>query len=153
MSETSKNRQPAASSRQPEEDVAAGGTSRLPAADLPAADSCLIRPATAADIEAFYGQKFNLHTAVIDGRPVALGGFMKEDGRLWVFLDVLPDAALVGTAIVRALRHHLHKAGQDVYAHHDAAKFPEAARMLRLLGFKPTGETVNNMRVWKWPNS
>src|SRR5262245_5751750 len=119
---------------------------------LRTAHSCLIRPATAADIAAFYGAVQSLHVAMAAGRPVALGGFVEEEGRLWVFLDVRDGAAAHGAAIVRALRRELREANRTVFAPCNAGRFPRAQRLLRLLGFEPTEETRHDMRVWKWQN-
>jgi hypothetical protein len=140
--------QSAQGSESREQDASGGGRTQL----QPAPSCCLIRPATAADIAAFYGAVQSLHVAMVAGRPVALGGFVEEEGRLWVFLDVRDGAAAHGASIVRALRRELRQANRTVFAPCNAGRFPRAERLLRLLGFEPTEETRHDMRVWTWQN-
>jgi len=110
--------------------------------------TCEIRAATAHDIAAFYGTAQDLYVAIVDGRPVVLGGFFEEDGRLWAFLDVKDGAEAHGIRIVRTLRRALREANHTVFAPCNAGEFPRAEHLLRLLGFEPTEETRHNMRVW-----
>ena len=93
--------------------------------------------------------------ALIDeGNPVALGGIARlpGDDRLWAFLDVQTIGS-AGLRTVRALARGLHACNEDVFIQ---CAGPHAERLLRILGFTPTGETKADLRtnqplgVWKW---
>lgn len=107
-----------------------------------------VAPATPAEIGAFY---FPLgeHTVVrIDGEPVALGAIRTIDERAWVLLNLNDRATHHGVAIVRAIHRYFRNRNQTVYA---VASFPGAGRLLEVLGFAPTEETVaGGKRVWAW---
>jgi len=115
---------------------------------------CSIRPATAADVALFYGTSHDVQVAVVDGRPVAIGGLVEEDGRLWAFFNVRDGADAHSVRIVRLLHRGLSRTAEvrdTVFVACDAAQFPQAPRLLRLLGFTPTSETRNGLKVWKCP--
>jgi hypothetical protein len=108
--------------------------------------------------DAFYGEA-NGEIVAIAGvwrDPSTFGSvFDAELGRWLAFFDVKPEARAFGARIVKAIDAYLRTFEGDLYAHHDD-RFPEAARILRILKFKPTDELTANpyrsgekLRVWK----
>lgn len=104
------------------------------------------------DIVAFYMQPLDYHMLKIDGVPAAFGGYVRgDDGRLWAFLDTKPEVVRSGgMAVVKAVRAALDAVSEPVYVHCHAAKFATAERLLRVLGFAPTDEIIDEKRVWIW---
>lgn len=86
----------------------------------------------------------------IDGVPAALGGYYRDGYRTWVFLDVRPPAGVPTRSIVRGLRQGLEARGGTIHCICDDEKFPNAPRLLALLGFRPTCEMRGHMRIWEW---
>lgn len=84
------------------------------------------------------------------------GTIFEDEARHIGFLDVRGDLGKHGRKTVLALRSQLRARGHEVYVQCDSASFPSATRLLKLLGFSPTGETEVNMatreliEVWKW---
>lgn len=84
------------------------------------------------------------------------GTIFEDEARQIGFLDVRKDLGKNGPKAVLAMRSHLRSRGHEVYVQCDSASFPSATRLLKLLGFSPTGETEVNMQtrelieVWKW---
>jgi hypothetical protein len=81
--------------------------------------------------------------------------FDEEVGRWLAFLDAKPEARAHGVRIVKALAARLNHFDDELYIHHDD-RFSDAARMLRILKFKPTDEFTpspykpgEKLRVWK----
>ena len=111
-----------------------------------------IRAANAQDFVAFYGE---MERAVVlvgaDDSPKAIGGLVrKADGRLWMFLDVAPGVdASEGVRIVRAGRALVCSCTEAVFAPCEG-RLPTAARLLGVLGFRPTDERFDGMTVWQW---
>lgn len=107
-----------------------------------------IGPATREEVGAFYWAAAEHNVIRIDGKAVALGAIHAGDGRLWVMLNVAPHAKAYGTCIVRALYRYFHERNETVYA---VCGFSAAERLLTVLGFAPTEETVaGGKRVWRW---
>lgn len=108
-------------------------------------------PATAFDVAAFFaGSKTDYDMVRVDGIPVAMGAFHREGTRTWVFLNVKPHDDVPSIAIVRGLARGLRRRGGVIHCICDAEQFPNAPRLLRALGFRPTVEVRADKRVWEW---
>ena len=120
-----------------------------------------IRPASTEEAETFLGE-FQCHweeieAAIVVGEIVGMGGFARHPDhreRLWVFLNVMPEARMYGFRIVRRLMRKLHEKNETVFIQCDG---DYAMRILRMLGFEPTDEMITDMRnegnylrIWKW---
>jgi hypothetical protein len=81
---------------------------------------------------------------------VAVGGIAEDDGRWWAFADFLPGAPrkAIYKACARGLRDLVNEGWSEVYA--KQGPYDTAPRFLRHLGFEPTEEFSNDMRVWVW---
>ena len=111
-----------------------------------------VRRARADEVAAFYGTPHEYCILKVDGEAVALGGLVTaQDGRLWGFLDVKGKPAPGnGMAVVRALRQGLADVGAPVYVQSQVDQFPDADRLLHIVGFRPTEHSINDRRVWVW---
>lgn len=116
----------------------------------PVADDVSIRRATVADYMAFFHGELPSWTAVHNGEVVAMGGFVERSNRCFAYFNVKQGGVspAVGATVFRAVLRHLRAVKGSVYVTCDALEFPGAERLLRVLGFKPTEEWDNNMRVW-----
>lgn len=107
-----------------------------------------IGPATREEVGAFYFAAGEHNVIRIDGQAVALGTLKTIGDRTWVMLDLAPDARKHGARVARALRRYFHDRNDTVYS---VCGFPAAERLLTLIGFAPTEETVaGGKRVWRW---
>ena len=110
-----------------------------------------VEPATVGDYVSFFSDAIPSWKLVVDGQVVAMAGFTETNGRLWTYLNIkdgdLPRSARV--VAVRAMHTKLKSMGQDVWVTCDAKTYPNSWRLLSLLGFKLTGETLNDMGVWQ----
>ena len=106
-----------------------------------------LRPATIGDFSQFYMDISDAWVIEADGVIHAFGGMMRRpDGRIWAWIDTRPGVRPV--QFVKAVRAALRSCGETVYVPCESNKFPTAEKLLRLLGFTPTEETHNDMRVW-----
>ncbi len=85
------------------------------------------------------------------GRRILCRAGIAWSGRWWGFLDVEQATAAEGFEIIRALRRWLDQQRVQLYVPVDVARHPSAERLNALLGFVPTDECYEGMRVWKWP--
>lgn len=109
----------------------------------------MLRPATIGDFSVFYTNVSGAWVIEADGVIHAFGGMMRRpDGRLWAWIDTRPGVRPV--QFVKAVKAALRSSGETVYVPCESNKFPTAEKLLRLLGFVPTEETHNEMRVWAW---
>jgi hypothetical protein len=107
-----------------------------------------LRPATTQDFSQFYVDISNAYVIDDNGILRAFGGIMRrEDGRLWAWIDTRPGVNPI--ALVKSIRGALKRCRETVYVPCEAHRFPTAERLLGLLGFVPTEETHNDMRVWR----
>lgn len=102
------------------------------------------RPATPADLEAFYGRKMDRTMRAwvleLDGRIIAVGGLAYHRGRPWdLFSDITPElkahpiAALkAAKAVLAGMRHLPAVALAD-------CNLPNSERVLKMLGLEPIG--------------
>jgi hypothetical protein len=112
-----------------------------------------VEPATVGDYVSFFSDAIPSWKLTVDGRVVGMAGFTETNDRLWTYLNLkdedIPLAARV--VAVRAMAKKLKSLGRDVWITCDAKTYPNSWRLLMMLGFKVTGETLNDMRVWKCP--
>ena len=107
-----------------------------------------IRAALAHEIIAFAAEETGYRIAYAGEVPIALAGIARVNGVLWAAFQVKPGAERYGVQLVRALRRGLCAVGEPVYVQRASEN---AERLLRVLGFAPTGETMNDLEVWKCP--
>jgi hypothetical protein len=108
-----------------------------------------LRPATIGDFSLFYTDVSGAWVIEVDGVIYAIGGMMRRpDGRVWAWIDTRPGVNPV--QFVKAAKAALRSSSETVYVPCESNKFPTAEKLLRLLGFTPTEETHNDMRVWAW---
>jgi len=111
----------------------------------------VIRPATAADLIAFYGRpppaSVRALVAILDGRPVGVGGLKYEGGAdgetlLVAFSDLRPELRAYPVAIMRAARRVVASMqGRPAIALADPAE-PGAPAFLARLGFVHAASTA-----------
>ena len=108
-----------------------------------------LRPATALEVAAFYGTTPTIQTGLfVDGVCIAMGAVARVNGAPWAILRVSGDVSGYGMRIVRALRAGLDGIEEPVRTLCHVDLYPEAPRLLRLLGFVPTQETYDDRTVW-----
>jgi hypothetical protein len=108
-----------------------------------------VHKASAQDIVTAYG--IDAWLLVDKGKAVAMGGFRREHGKVWAFLDVFGKAKPM--PLMRAMLTILQKwAAAPVYVMQDET-FPQSSKLLYMLGFGPTDEMHYGMKVWTWPRS
>lgn len=131
------------------------------------------RLATVEDMRLFWETRIlpkaeYVHVCCADGKPIAMAGiisdpdytgsWMDDNAKPMAFMDIGKDFPKhLGFDAVRRLRDVLAKRPGDVYVQHDH-KFPTAEKLLRALGFHPTGEwrrdmqnTGRHLQVWHRP--
>lgn len=102
-----------------------------------------MRPATADDVRALYGEDIESSSSLFIEDGVALGGLAIVDGREYATLRVLPGAS--AKALVRAARRVCAMMKPGTLARRDA-EIPCADRFLRRLGFVPVDGVVYELR-------
>ena len=111
----------------------------------------ILRPATAADLKAFYGDKprptVRAIVGVVDGVPLGVAGISYERGQLMLFSDLKPEGRKYRKAIVKAARMVLEMAkGIPILA---LAEHPSSCRFLTRLGFTYIGSSPAG-EVFRW---
>ena len=107
-----------------------------------------VAPATDAEIAHVYRGDGEHIVGRVGGEAVAYIGFRKIDGRLWGMYQVLATAApSVWGTLFYEFRRHLRQHEEPVYV---LARDADAARLLRLLGLKPSGMHEMGKDVWIW---
>ena len=114
----------------------------------------IARSAVASDFAVVLGELLAAHTLEIDGAPSVMWTFVKRQGRVWAFLDFAPGVTLSkpqGLALMHAMRQSLEGwEGHTVSAPCQKRKYPQAERVLGVLGFVRTNEIWNDAEVWVW---
>lgn len=111
-----------------------------------------VGPATTDEIGTFYGAGGEHIVARVGGQAVAFASIRRDpmDGRVWAGFDVAPAGHVHGVAIVRAMVRALRVRAETIHVV-CGAQYPQAQRLLGVLGFVPVGETVaNGKQVWAW---
>ena len=104
----------------------------------------IVRPATRADLDAFYAGRGARPTVTalvgeLDGEVIAIGGIAETDGKSIAFFDMTDRARRYPIRIVKVARQILAQAvakGAIVHAQRDLNE-PGAERFLEHLGFRP----------------
>jgi hypothetical protein len=114
------------------------------------------RPATAKDVEEFYGKpskhSFRGLVAVDDGSIVGIGGITTVNSRLVVFTSMREEMKRHKKAVAKGCRlmmDMVKEAGRPVYAVADPNE-PTAEKLLAKLGFEPTGLSGSDGETLVW---
>ena len=108
-----------------------------------------VKRARPHDIVAFAAEKTEFHIAYAGGRAIAMGGFVRVQGKLWASFDVKRGVKQHGFAVLLAVRRALSNVHEAVYVQ---CRSKKAQRLLGVLGFVPAGEHMNDLEVWVWRN-
>lgn len=106
-----------------------------------------IRPARIEDFRAYYGEAIEQVALEINGRTLAIGVVLRHEGRLWGTLDTRPGVNVM--AMIRAVQAAILRQGEPVFVECQSHKHATAERLLKAIGFAPTDEWRNGMRVWR----
>jgi len=111
-----------------------------------------IKPATVMDYMAYYKSAKFQSQCVWDGEErVGMFGVIIDGGQNWAYLDTCKEIDThVGLAIIRKMRDMLRNAQEIVFVTCDYKTYATAPRLLKAVGFVPTGETLNDHEVWIW---
>ena len=108
----------------------------------------IIRQATRADLEKFYGkgnvrQTMTARVGIVRGRIIGCGGLAYIDGKVIAFCDLKPSARRYKVSLVRAAREVIDTVRATgcrvMYAQLEPGE-PGAMRWTASLGFEPTKE-------------
>jgi hypothetical protein len=111
--------------------------------------SVVLRDASDDELAAIFRAQAENIVATVDGEPVAYVRFQTIEGRRWGVLNMLSGVApSVVPAVFYALRRRLVEEAEPIYALCEGSA--RAARLLRLVGLSPTGETSAGKEVWRW---
>lgn len=112
-----------------------------------------VRPASLADVQDFYDLRYRHWIANVDGVSIAMATLVRMNGRLWGFLDrrdgLAPSHGLV---VIWALIKGLRTVGEPVYVASNEGVHPRANDLLRIVGFRTTGEISNGFKIWVYGN-
>lgn len=112
-----------------------------------------VRAASPADVEEFYGLRMKHQIVEIDGVPIAMGTLARTNGQLWGWFDRREGlSARHGLAILRTMMRELRRIGEPVHVTCNEGIHEQAARLLRLVGFEPTGQKTNGFDIWVFRN-
>lgn len=113
-----------------------------------------IRPATAADLEAFYGQRPQQTVKAVavfqDGDLAAIAGVTIEPGFLVAFSDIKPGVTAPKMTYWRVAKEVMKFIGNRPVVAGPSANHPNAARLLTKLGFVRIES--EHGEVYQWPN-
>lgn len=109
--------------------------------------------ATLAEAEAFFALRYEHHIAKVDGQPMAMGTLLRVQDKLWGYLDVREGMTPAQRrAVLFAAVRGLRTISEPVYVTSNEGVNPRALKLLRALGFTPTGETINGVNIWVYTN-
>ncbi len=103
----------------------------------------MVRPAELQEIGAFFARLGRYWSATVNGQTVAMGAISRVGDRDWACFNVIGGVGNHGAAVVRALRRELVAHGGPIYV---SQQFE--ARLLEVIGFTPTDETLDRRPVW-----
>jgi|SRR5688572_6857394 hypothetical protein len=107
-----------------------------------------LREATDAEIARIYGSEARHFVGPAEGNVVACIGFRRMGSEMWGIYQPLEQAPpSVWTRLFYAFRRELRAHTEPVYVF---ARDADASRVLRLLGFEPTGDAHMGKDVWRW---
>lgn len=120
------------------------------------ADPLEVVQATSRDLMAFAATKIPAYVMKVHGDPIAIAGLYELGGELWGYLHTRGKLShrqsIILTRRLLAGIKHL-ECDMPVIVICDEEGYPQAPKLLRLLGFEKTDRIVNNMEVWQWQNS
>lgn len=114
----------------------------------------VVRRATKADLDAYYGEEENRPTisaivGELDGKLIGCGGFAHVKGILVAFCDLKDEAKGFRVQLVREARKlvkEMAATGRVIYATADR-KEPNVEHWLRCMGFEPVEGITDRWRV------
>jgi hypothetical protein len=107
-----------------------------------------LRAATDAEIVSVYAADGKHIVGTCDGVATAYIGFKRIGSQMWgMYHPFQATDRSVWTRLFYAFRRELRSHTEPVYV---LARDDEAARVLCLLGFAPTGTTQLGKDVWRW---
>lgn len=107
-----------------------------------------LRKATDAEIVSVYGAQTKHIVGTADGVAVAYIGFSRIGEDMWGMYHPFGCAdRSVWARLFYAFRRELMTHAEPVYV---LARDENASRVLRLLGFAPTGTIAMGKEVWRW---
>jgi hypothetical protein len=109
--------------------------------------TAVLRPALPDDWRGYYGEPVAQTALEIDGAVCAIGLVRRQEGRLWGTLDTRPGVKAL--TMIRAIRNIISAYDEPVYVECQSYKHATAERLLKAIGFAPTEEWRNGMRVWR----
>lgn len=114
-----------------------------------------IEPASVADYLIFMGRDKTPSSWVIreDGEAVAIAGIVDRfaDGDAWVYFQTRGKLSFASRRVLmRGLRTFLIRFEHPLRASCSALANQNAEKLLRSLGFQPTGDVLNGMETWLW---
>jgi len=115
-----------------------------------------VRQSTVADYVTFYkDMEFPGFSVFDNGQMVGMVGIaLGRDEQYWGYFDIRSKVPhRVGFQIARGLQRKMRTIDHDVFVLCQQGDFPTAPKFLRLIGFKPTGDVINNEEIWVCPGS
>ncbi len=112
----------------------------------------VIKPATIGDYLAFYKAPMSGWVIFANGERVGMAGIAlnETDQKFWGYFNIKDKVSSeVGADLIRQIRGGLKAMTEPVYVLCQECDFPQAPRLLKALGFKPTGEIKEGQEVWK----
>ena len=110
--------------------------------------SISLREASDAEVAIVYASGAKHIVGTADGDAIAYIGFKRISGHLWgMYHPFVPAHPSVWNRLFYAFRRELRAQGEPVYV---LARDADAARVLQLLGLKPTGEHSFGKEIWRW---
>lgn len=107
-----------------------------------------LRAATDAEIVRVYGAEAKHIVGTVDGVAVAYIGFNRIGADIWgMYHPFGAEDKSVWARLFYAFRRELRAISEPVYV---LARDDAASRVLRLLGFEPTGNISMGKKVWRW---
>jgi hypothetical protein len=107
-----------------------------------------LRAATDAEVARIYAADARHLVGTADGVAVAYIGFNRIGADMWgMYHPFVAADASVWAKLFYAFRRELRTHAEPVYV---LARDAEASRVLRLLGFEPTGGISMGKEVWRW---
>jgi hypothetical protein len=111
-----------------------------------------IVPATAELLDVYFGEtpapRIRGYVALLDGRPIGVGGFAYRGGTVEVFSNIKPEMKQYRVTlfkVARMIMRHVEIVGLPAFATPDPDE-PTADRFLARLGF----ERVSDSEVFRW---
>ena len=88
--------------------------------------------------------------------PGYFGTIFEDDGSRYGFVDVRETGKIIARRVIHEMRQYLRERNKTLYVQCDDVNYPDAWKLLKVLGFIKTDKTEMDMRtkqhlgVWKW---